>query len=76
MANSSGGPYDMYAGQDATRSLATFSMKPKVEGADPDDLSDLEERHWDNLYRWEKLFAGSRLYTVYTYTFCRPMPHV
>lgn len=51
-----GGPYDMFGGQDATRGLATFNMK--VKDTD-DDLCDLEERHWVNVARWEKQFTGT-----------------
>jgi len=48
-----GGPYELYAGQDASRGLATFSVKPDIISDTYDDLSDLSPSENDSLREWE-----------------------
>ena len=53
---SAGGPYAAFAGKDASRGLATFS----VEGVDDhfDDLSDLTPMQMESVREWEAQFTG------------------
>lgn len=56
-----GGAYEVFAGKDATRGLATFNMSSKRRKQDneenlKDDYSDLSEKHLENARRWQKLF--------------------
>lgn len=48
-----GNPYNLYAGRDASRGLATFSVKPEVIRDEFDDLSDLSPSEMDSLREWE-----------------------
>jgi len=48
-----GGPYGLYAGQDASRGLATFSVKADVISDTYDDLSDLSPSEMESLKEWE-----------------------
>ena len=47
-----GGPYEIFAGTDATRGLATFSLVTR-KGTENHPLS---EKHMKNTERWIKLF--------------------
>lgn len=51
-----GGPYAAFAGRDATRALATFSVNDVKE--DYDDLSDLSSMQMDSVREWEIQFTG------------------
>lgn len=50
-----GGPYSAFAGRDATRALATFSVKDVKE--EYDDLSDLSSMQMDSVREWEMQFT-------------------
>ena len=51
----SGGPYSGFAGRDASRGLATFSVEPVSD--DYDDLSDLKPSEMDQVKEWELQFS-------------------
>lgn len=53
-----GGPYDLYAGRDASRGLATFSVDANVVRETYDDLSDLSPSEKDALGEWESQLVG------------------
>ncbi|XP_037070093.1 LOW QUALITY PROTEIN: membrane-associated progesterone receptor component 1-like [Pollicipes pollicipes] len=54
-----GGPYAAFAGKDASRGLATFS----VEGGDNhDDLSDLTPMQMESVREWEAQFTDRYVY--------------
>lgn len=50
-----GGPYATFAGRDASRNLATFSVEVN-EKDDVDDLSDLSAMEMDSVREWEMQF--------------------
>ncbi|XP_022914556.1 membrane-associated progesterone receptor component 1 [Onthophagus taurus] len=50
-----GGPYAPFAGRDASRGLATFSVSAK-DGDSYDDLSDLNTVEMDSIREWEAQF--------------------
>merc|ERR1712045_218514 len=50
-----GGPYSAFAGRDASRGLATFSVEPVSE--DYDDLSDLKPGEMEQVQEWELQFS-------------------
>ena len=60
-----GGPYSAYAGHDATRALATFSVKDVKE--EYDDLSDLSSMQMDSVREWEMQFTGEIWFIKYLY---------
>lgn len=49
------GPYSGFAGRDASRGLATFSVEPVSD--DYDDLSDLKPSEMDQVKEWELQFS-------------------
>lgn len=51
-----GGPYSAFAGRDASRGLATFSVECKTDGYD--DLSDLNSMEMESVREWEAQFKG------------------
>lgn len=51
-----GGPYGAFAGRDASRGLATFSLDTAVDGYD--DLSDLGTMEMDSVREWESQFKS------------------
>ena len=51
----SGGPYSGFAGRDASRGLATFSVEPVSD--DYDDLSDLKPSEMEQVQEWELQFS-------------------
>jgi len=55
-----GGPYASFAGKDATRCLATFSVE--VARDDYDDLSDLNSMQMDSVREWEIQFQEKYYY--------------
>lgn len=50
-----GGPYSGFAGRDASRGLATFSVEPVSD--DYDDLSDLKPSEMEQVREWELQFS-------------------
>merc|ERR1719447_1685079 len=50
-----GGPYSGFAGRDASRGLATFSVEPVSD--DYDDLSDLKPSEMEQVQEWELQFS-------------------
>ena len=54
-----GGPYSVFAGRDASRALATFSVEPDQFKETYDDLSDLKPSQMDQVKEWEMQFLGS-----------------
>lgn len=50
-----GGPYSGFAGRDASRGLATFSVEPVSE--EYDDLSDLKPNELEQVKEWELQFS-------------------
>ncbi|KAK2172084.1 hypothetical protein NP493_994g01000 [Ridgeia piscesae] len=51
-----GGPYGAFAGRDASRGLATFSLTEDVIRTEYDDLSDLNTTEMDGMREWEMQF--------------------
>ena len=56
-----GGPYGLFAGRDASRALATFSMGEDVFRNEYDDLSDLTSMQMESVREWEMQFTGTYL---------------
>jgi len=52
-----GGPYGLFAGRDASRGLATFSLTEEVIKDEWDDLSDLDSMQMDSIREWEMQFT-------------------
>ena len=48
----------MFAGRDASRALATFSVEPDQFKDTDDDLSDLKPSQMDSVKEWEMQFLG------------------
>ena len=55
VTNIPGGPYSGFAGRDASRGLATFSVEPVSD--DYDDLSDLKPGEMEQVQEWELQFS-------------------
>lgn len=53
-----GGPYSVFAGRDASRALATFSVDSSQFKDTYDDLSDLRPSQMDSIKEWEMQFLG------------------
>jgi membrane-associated progesterone receptor component len=51
-----GGPYSVFAGRDASRALATFSVDANLFKETYDDLSDLKASQMDSVKEWEMQF--------------------
>ncbi|CAF0706407.1 unnamed protein product [Brachionus calyciflorus] len=51
-----GGPYSVFAGRDASRALATFSVDQSQFKDEYDDLSDLKPSQIDSIKEWEMQF--------------------
>ena len=51
----------MFAGRDASRGLATFSLTEEAIRDTFDDLSDLTSMQMDSVREWEMQFTGSVL---------------
>jgi len=49
------GPYGVFAGRDATRSLATLSLTESIPDG-YDDISDLTSSQMDSVREWEEQF--------------------
>lgn len=52
-----GGPYGVFAGRDASRGLATFSLTEDAIKDTYDDLSDLSSMQMDSVREWEMQFT-------------------
>jgi len=50
-----GGPYSVFAGRDATRALATFSLTDEISD-EYDDVSDLTPSQLESVREWEEQF--------------------
>ena len=57
--NASDGPYGVFAGKDATRALATFSLADEIKDG-YDDVSDLSSSQMESVKEWEEQFKGER----------------
>jgi len=56
------GPYNRFAGKDASRALALMSFDPN-DAANP-DISDLEEKQVKVLHDWVKKFEENKGYPI------------
>jgi len=56
-----GGPYSSFAGRDASRGLATFSVEPVSD--EYDDLSDLKPSEMEQVKEWERRKPSEKLST-------------
>ena len=54
-----GGPYGVFAGHDASRALATFSLDKDSFKDEYDDLADLDKESLDGVREWEMQFTGT-----------------
>ncbi|ELT89976.1 hypothetical protein CAPTEDRAFT_227540 [Capitella teleta] len=52
-----GGPYGVFAGRDASRGLATFSLTEEAIKDEYDDLSDLNSMQMESIHEWEMQFT-------------------
>lgn len=52
-----GGPYGLFAGRDASRALATFSMSDDAFRNEYDDLADLSSMQMESVREWEMQFT-------------------
>ncbi|XP_041454832.1 membrane-associated progesterone receptor component 1-like [Lytechinus pictus] len=50
------GPYGVFAGHDASRALATFSLEKETLKDEFDDLTDLTSEQMDSVREWEMQF--------------------
>lgn len=51
----------MFAGRDASRGLATFSLSEEAIKDEFDDLSDLNTMQMESVREWEMQFLGMRM---------------
>ncbi|XP_064636444.1 membrane-associated progesterone receptor component 1-like [Lineus longissimus] len=58
-----GAPYGVFAGRDASRGLATFSLTEDVLKPVYDDLSDLNSMQMESVREWEMQFTEKYIYT-------------
>ncbi len=52
------GPYGLFAGRDASRGLATFTINNEAVRDTCDDLSDLSAYEIDSMKEWAAQFSG------------------
>jgi len=52
------GPYSVFAGRDASRGLAMFSVSEDVIREEYDDLSDLDNEQMERVREWEQQLSG------------------
>ncbi|CAG5126244.1 unnamed protein product [Candidula unifasciata] len=57
-----GGPYGLFAGHDASRALATFSLGEDALKNEYDDLSDLNSLQMESVREWEMQFQEKYVY--------------
>ena len=62
----------MFAGRDASRGLATFSLTEDAIKDEYDDLSDLSSVNMESVREWEMQFRGSTLQYVHWMTLYFP----
>ena len=62
-----GGPYGVFAGRDASRGLATFSLGEDSIKDGHDDLSDLNSMQMESMREWEMQFTGLYLLSSLNY---------
>ena len=67
-----GGPYGVFAGRDASRGLATFSLTEDVIKDEYDDLSDLNSMQMDSIREWEMQFQGENSPITWNFNDCLP----
>jgi len=60
-----GGPYSVFAGRDASRALATFSVDASQFKDTYDDLSDLKPSQMSSVKEWEMQFIGNMNKIIY-----------
>jgi len=60
----------VFAGRDASRGLATFSLTEEAIKDEYDDLSDLSSMQMESVREWEMQFRGRTLQVCSTYTGC------
>lgn len=61
-----GGSYSIFAGRDASRALATFSVDESAFKDGYDDLSDLKPSQLESVKEWEQQFTGiTRIYSSF-----------
>jgi len=53
-----GGPYNVFAGRDASRALATFNLDKSAIPDEFDDLSQLNSEEVDRMKEWEMQFTA------------------
>ena len=51
----------MFAGRDASRGLATFSLGGDAIKDEYDDLTDLNSQQMDSVREWEEQFTGEEI---------------
>lgn len=56
--NITDGPYSVFAGRDASRGLAMFSVSEDVIREEYDDLSDLDNEQMERVREWEQQLSG------------------
>lgn len=59
-----GSPYGVFAGRDASRGLATFSLTEDVLKDEYDDLSDLTSMQMESVREWEMQFTGMFFWNI------------
>ena len=53
------GPYGVFAGRDASRALATFSLDDEsMDSMEYDDLGDLTDQQMEGILEWQQQFMG------------------
>lgn len=55
------GPYSVFAGRDASRGLAMFSVSEDVIREEYDDLSDLNSEQMERVREWEQQLSGQHI---------------
>ena len=58
------GPYGVFAGHDASRALASFSLDKESLKEGYDDLSDLNGEQMESVREWEMQFTGEKCYNT------------
>ncbi|KAI4503075.1 hypothetical protein M0802_002119 [Mischocyttarus mexicanus] len=67
-------PYAVFAGRDASRGLATFTLEPLKD--EYDDLSDLDSEQMSSMKEWELQFKGDAIYIFCSYFFLERYDYV
>lgn len=61
------GPYSVFAGRDASRGLALFSVSEDVIREEYDDLSDLNSEQMERVREWEQQLSGKFIMFLETF---------